>query len=56
MVIDMKRIGKNVIECEKDVAAVSFAAVGGKKEAEGALGAYFDTTFTDSYFGKESWE
>ena len=56
MVIDMKRIGKNVIECEKDVAAVSFAAVGGKKEAEGALGAYFDTTFTDSYFGKDSWE
>lgn len=52
----MKRIGTRTIETEKDVSIISYAAVAGKKEAEGPLGFCFDQTISDSYLGKDSWE
>ena len=52
----MKRIGRSVIEFEKDVRIGSFASVVGKKEGEGPLGPSFDMVVEDSYFGEKSWE
>lgn len=34
----------------------SYAAIGGKKEAEGPLAQYFDYTQSDIHFGQDSWE
>lgn len=33
-----------------------WASVAGKKEAEGPLGAHFDVTCQDTYFGEKTWE
>ena len=32
------------------------AAIGGKKEGEGPLAAYFDQISTDTHFGQTTWE
>lgn len=34
----------------------SFASIVGEKESEGPLGAYFDMTTNDNYFGQDTWE
>ena len=34
----------------------AWVSVAGKKEAEGPLASYYDTTSKDSYFGKKTWE
>ncbi len=34
----------------------AWASVAGKKESEGPLGAYFDRTSQDTYWGEKSWE
>ncbi len=34
----------------------SYGSVGGKKEAEGPLGTYFDETNLDTHFGEATWE
>ncbi len=52
----MKRIGKNTLEFETPPCVLSSAAVVGKKEAEGPLGADFDQTFEDTTLQKDSWE
>lgn len=52
----MKRIGKHTLKFETPPTIVSSAAVGGKKEAEGPLGADFDQTFQDTTLTMESWE
>ncbi len=52
----MIRIGKNTLQTENCPRIISYAAVGGKKEAQGPLGSYFDQTISDSYVGEESWE
>ncbi len=52
----MKKIGERTLCVERDVSILSFAAVGGKKEAQGPLGHRFDQTISDSYMKESSWE
>lgn len=52
----MKRIGKSTLEFETPPCVLSSAAVVGKKEAEGPLGADFDQTFEDTTLQQDSWE
>ena len=52
----MKRIGKSTLEFDRPPTILSQAAVGGKKEAEGPLGAELDQTFGDTTLGQDSWE
>lgn len=52
----MKRIGKNTLEFQAPPTILAHAAIGGKKEAEGPLGADFDQTFQDTSLNTESWE
>lgn len=52
----MKRIGKQTLEFETPPSILAAAAVGGKKEAEGPLGADYDQTFQDTTLNMESWE
>ncbi|MDD4849224.1 MAG: stage V sporulation protein AD [Gemmiger sp.] len=40
----------------KPPVIAAWAAVGGKKESEGPLAAYFDQLFTDTSFGEDGWE
>lgn len=52
----MKRIGQRTLEFEKPPVILGHGAVGGKKEAQGPLGADFDQTFEDTTLQTESWE
>lgn len=52
----MKRIGQSTLEFQTPPTVLSHAAIGGKKEAEGPLGADFDQTFRDTSLNMESWE
>ncbi len=52
----MKRIGERTLEFEYLPVILSHAAIGGKKEAQGPLGADFDQTFQDTSLNLESWE
>ncbi len=52
----MKRIGERTLEFEHPPVILSHAAIGGKKEAQGPLGADFDQTFQDTSLNMESWE
>lgn len=52
----MKRIGRSVIEFSSPPRIIGSAAVVGKKEAEGPLGAEFDQTFNDTALNMDSWE
>ncbi len=52
----MKRIGQSVLEFELPPSVLSHAAIGGKKEAQGPLGADFDQTFQDTSLNMDSWE
>lgn len=47
---------KRIKELKKQVYITSCAAVGGKKEGEGPLGAYFDYIDRSDRFGKNTWE
>lgn len=51
-----KRCGDSTITLSEDVVVLGYAAVGGKKEGEGPLGAYFDAIFEDARLGKDTWE
>ncbi len=51
-----KRIGKYTVEMENKPAIKGYAAVCGKKEAQGPLGKAFDQTFEDTTLGEASWE
>lgn len=50
------KLGKRSFLFSKPVAVQAWASVAGKKEAEGPLGAEFDWTDNDTYFGQPSWE
>lgn len=50
------RKGKSTIFLDNAVSAVSFAAVGGKKEGEGPFGDCYDYIDRDDRFGQESFE
>lgn len=49
------RIGQDTLELE-NTRLSAWAATGGKKEAEGPLGNYFDETYSDNSMGQDSWE
>ena len=51
-----KRWGEHTVRMERDVVVRGYAAVGGKKEGEGPLGAYFDAIFEDARLGQDTWE
>ena len=50
------RIGNYTVGFDRPPRIVSYAAVGGKKEAEGPLGKEFDRIFEDPYLGKATFE
>lgn len=50
------RIGKQTFALKDPPAVLGFAAVGGRKEGEGPLGAVFDKIFPDSRCGEKTWE
>lgn len=52
----MKRVGKRTLEFETPPVILGHAAIGGRKEAQGPLGAEFDQTFEDTALNMESWE
>lgn len=51
-----KRIGKYTVFLPSKPAITGYAAVGGKKEGEGPLGASLDFVYEDSSAGEKSWE
>lgn len=51
-----KKQGKQSYIIQNCVSIEGYACVGGKKESEGPLGAYFDITTDDGYFGEKTWE
>ncbi len=51
-----QRIGTSTVLLESRPSVLSFAAIGGKKERQGPLGALFDATSDDTTFGKATWE
>ena len=52
----MKRVGRQTIAFERRPRIFASAAVAGRRESEGPLGADFDQTFDDSRLGAQSWE
>nr|WP_319489813.1 stage V sporulation protein AD [uncultured Caproiciproducens sp.] len=50
------RIGKYTLELGRKPVILGFAAVVGKKESEGPLGAYYDQCHNDTTLGESSWE
>lgn len=52
----MRKIGKRTLEFSLPPVILGRAAIGGKKEAQGPIGADFDQTFTDTTLAQESWE
>ena len=50
------KIGKQTIIIDSGVTVSASAAVGGKKEGEGPLGADFDIINANSRFGEKTWE
>ncbi len=51
-----ERIGEYTVSLSSRPTVWSSAAVGGKKEGDGPMGAYFDAIFEDAYVGEASWE
>lgn len=52
----MQRIARGSFKFDLMPRIASFAAVVGKKEGEGPLGACFDTVYNDDSLGESSWE
>ena len=52
----MRRVGRATLAFELPPALLGRAAVGGKREAQGPLGADFDKTFGDTSLGMDTWE
>lgn len=52
----MKRLGSQTVKLHSSPVIKAYAAVAGKKEAEGPLRDCFDLISEDSYFGQSSWE
>ncbi|MGI5855509.1 MAG: stage V sporulation protein AD [Candidatus Merdivicinus sp.] len=51
-----QRIGRSTFRLDNRPSAISYAAVGGKKEGEGPLARDFDLLCDDSSFGEQTWE
>ena len=54
--MEIRKRGKQSFELENQPVILSWASIAGKKESEGPLGAHYDITQIDSYFGKSTWE
>ena len=54
--IQTKRLGPQTVRLFHPPSVVSFAAIGGKTEAEGPLASYFDELCPDPFFGAKTWE
>ena len=52
----MRRVGRGCLAFERPPALLGRAAVVGKREAQGPLGADFDKTFGDTSLGMDTWE
>ena len=52
----MRRVGRGCLAFERPPALLGRAAVGGKREAQGPLGADLDKTFGDTSLGMDTWE
>ena len=51
-----QRVGRSSIRLEQPVCVIAGAAIVGKKEGEGPLGALFDMVGEDDLFGCKTWE
>lgn len=51
-----KRLGAQTVALETPPAVTAYANIGGKLEAEGPFGEFFDETGSDSFFGEKTWE
>lgn len=51
-----KRMGNHTISLCSAPSVIGYAAVVGKKEAQGPLGNYFDKTCNDEFFGEKTFE
>ncbi len=51
-----ERLGTDTLRLQNPPAVLSWAAVGGKMEAEGPLGGAFDRVEEDTTFGQDTWE
>ena len=54
--MDSKRMGQATIRFARPPRVRAWAAVGGKKEQDGPLGAAFDKLFPDTMCGEQTWE
>ena len=54
--MNKKRVGRRTVALSHPPSVHSFAAVGGKMEAQGPLAPYFDELGQDSFFGEKTWE
>ena len=52
----MRRVGRGCLAFDRPPALLGRAAVGGKREAQGPLGADLDKTFGDTSLGMDTWE
>ncbi|MGN0538050.1 MAG: stage V sporulation protein AD [Acutalibacteraceae bacterium] len=51
-----RRIGKQTVVLENNIAVIASAGICGSKESQGPLGKFFDRTYTDDRLGQDSWE
>lgn len=51
-----KRIGKQTVMLENNIAVIASAGICGNKESQGPLGKFFDRTYADDRMGQDSWE
>lgn len=54
--MENQKIGKQSFQLSSPPVITAWASIAGKKESEGPLGALFDQTSNDSYFGQKTWE
>lgn len=53
---DFMKISAGCFGFDATPSICAWAATGGKKEGEGPMASYFDTSGGDDYFGQETWE
>jgi stage V sporulation protein AD len=56
LIMKSQKKGKQSFFHESPPRIYAWASVAGKKESQGPLGACFDVTSNDSYFGQKTWE
>lgn len=51
-----QKIGKRSFQLNNPPVITHWASIAGKKESDGPLKDYFDSTYTDAHFGQKTWE